>query len=218
MNTIQNVNTSKTTENKPNQLNFRLGNAMTDYFASVNNNPQQNLLQTMQNSNGLRNSTTSNSLQQDQQQSSMSQYNPWVIEEPKDVSKPVLSTPLSNNESSTIMEDAAKVGSMSESLGPMIIASSATSGLIHAQNQARDVSAQRSPNFDAQHIAGLQDSRDETVGEIGMLGTAALGSTLGPAGVALGAIGTGIAESLDTVSSDQTISTEGTMTTAASGT
>jgi len=218
MNTIQNVNTNKTTESKPNQLNFRLGNAMTDYFASVNSNPQQNLLQTMQNSNGLRASTASNSLQQDLQQSSMSQYNPWEVEADRDTTKPISNTSLVNGGTSSVVEDAGKLGSMSESLGPMIIASSVTSGLVHAQNQARDVNAQRSPNFDAQHIAGLQDARDETVGEIGMLGTAALGSTLGPAGVALGAIGTGIAESLDTVSSDQTISTEGTMTTAASGT
>jgi len=204
MNTLQNVDTSRPTVNRPSQPGFTLGNSITDYFASLNANTQLNTLPYMQNDNGLRLSPMENNLANDASQ------------------EPEIETPtnaLSDGfESTSVVGQAEEAATATSALGPMVVASSITSGLIHANNQERDVNAQRSPNFDTQHIAGLQDARDETVGELGMLGTAVLGATLGPAGVALGALGTGIAESLDTVSSDQTMSTAGTMTNAAAGT
>lgn len=204
MNTLQNVKTTTPTVNRPSQPGFILGNTITDYFASLNANTQLNTLPNMQNNNGLRLAPMENSLVNDASQ------------EP-DIEPPT--NALTDGLQTTSVEgQAEEAATATSALGPMVVASSITSGLIHANNQERDVMAQRSPNFDAQHIAGLQDARDETVGEVGMLGTAALGATLGPAGVALGALGTGIAESLDTVSSDQTISTAGSMTNAAAGT
>jgi hypothetical protein len=213
MNTIQNVNTNKPTENKSSQPGFQLGNSITDYFAAVNNLPA-NQLAVSENGNGLRSMTMDNELPNDQNQESL-QNNSWNWDNGESANSQEIST--TTEMTSDFTQTTKDLASTSDALGPMIVASSITSGLIHANNQERDVNAQRSPNFDAQHIAGLQDARDETVGEVGMLGTAALGAALGPAGVAIGAIGTGIAESLDTVSSNQTISTAGTMTNAAAG-
>lgn len=121
-------------------------------------------------------------------------------------------------QATTELEDAAETAVSTIGAAPMIAASAVTSGVIHANNQERDAMAQRSEDFDAQHIAQLQDSRDETVGEIGMGVTTALGTTTGLPGVAVGAVGTGIAEALDTVSNDQTMSTAGFMTNATQGT
>lgn len=203
MNTIQNVKADKPTENTPTPSNFSLGKSITDYFASVNKNTQTNKLMTAQTTNELTPTLMNNTLFNAESTNSLG------------MSKPNQMAPGKTPE---LAEDVEDLTESASALGPMVVASSITSGLIHANNQQRDVNAQRSPDFDAQHIAGLQDSRDETVGEVGMLGTAALGATMGPVGVAIGALGTGIAESLDTVSSNQTMSTAGTMTNAALGT
>lgn len=111
-----------------------------------------------------------------------------------------------------VTSDLAEVGT-----GPLLAANAVTAGLVHANNQERDVEAQNSPNFDAQHIAQLQDARDETVAQVGMGATTALTATLGLPGFIAGAAGTGIAESMDTVNQNQTLGTSGMMTTAAQG-
>jgi len=109
----------------------------------------------------------------------------------------------------TTTQVADTVGS---SVMPAMAANAITSGLVHANNQQRDTIAQRNPNFDAQHVANMQDARDETVGEIGMGVTTALGATAGLPGVAIGLAGTGLAEALDSVNPNQTLGTSGLMT------
>lgn len=189
MNVFTNVKTLKTTANT-NHLNsaqntnalpaYALGNQISNYFTSLNNE------------SSLRDENTN-------------------LNAPSN-------TLESTDELTTTLENVANDATSTIGAAPIIAASAVTSGLIHANNQTRDAVAQRSENFDAQHIAQLQDSRDETVGEIGMGVTTALGATTGLPGVAVGAVGTGIAEALDTVNSDQTMSTAGFMTNATQGT
>lgn len=117
----------------------------------------------------------------------------------------------------TTAEEATEVGGAAEggmSIGPGLVAGALMTGLVHANNADRDIKAQMSPAFDAQHLAQLQDARDNTVAEIGSVATIGLGEVAGPVGVAVGMAGTALAESLDTVNPNVTPGTSGNMTNA----
>lgn len=113
--------------------------------------------------------------------------------------------------------EASAESAGSSVLGPLLVASTITNGLVAANNRYRDAQAQASSQWDAQHIAQIQDATDEKVAQIGMGVTAGLGAVAGTAGIVTGVVGTGIAEALDTVSPNQTMSTAGYMSSAAQG-
>nr|WPR17958.1 MAG: hypothetical protein [Owegonang virus 2] len=113
--------------------------------------------------------------------------------------------------------EASAESAGSSVLGPLLVASTITNGLVTANNRYRDAQAQASSQWDAQHVAQIQDATDEKVAQIGMGVTAGLGAVAGTPGIVAGVIGTGIAEALDTVSPNQTMSTAGYMSSAAQG-